>query len=195
MFTNYSKGKSPAKKETTSYQFKRFRYHDENGYQLTAAGITIIEEDGIWLIGEKSKSGKILYTDIGGRYEFADGDIYQTISREFNEELYHSCEITRSKIKELYPSSTKLYLRNNRKQPVYVTLVVNIKDLGIKLSPQSFIECRKEVIKHNPTVTDSNYESVELRLFKYHEIDKLIEENKLSSRFLALYAEIRKIIN
>jgi len=170
---------------------KKYSYLDEDGNSLSAAGILPYDEKGIWLIGEKGKNA-VLYTDIGGRYEYHDCDIYQTISREFNEELYHSVEITRSQVEELYPKSKKLYLKGPKGDIVYVSLLIHVDTLAkldIHLSPDRFSQCRDKVVKANSNVPDKLYESVELKYFTYPEIEMVLKKNTVSTRLRKILAQ------
>ena len=81
-----------------NYKFKCFM----DDKRLTAGGIFFYEEKngikGLWLLKEDD-FGKDIFTDFGGKYDYNDGDIYATISREFREEVYNTQEISYKEIK------------------------------------------------------------------------------------------------
>tara|TARA_R100000750_G_scaffold3774_1_gene3022 strand:- start:608 stop:1177 length:570 start_codon:yes stop_codon:yes gene_type:complete len=183
-----------SKKPYHKYKPKRYSYIDNEGNSLSAAGILPYDAKGIWVIGEKGKN-VILYTDMGGRYDYHDCDIYQTISREFNEELYHSVEITRSQMEELYPKSKRIYIKGPKGDIVYVSVLVHVDTLaklGIHLSPESFSNCRDKVVKANPSVPDKLYESVELKYLTYPEIEVLLKQNRVSTRLRKILAQFNQ---
>ena len=157
-------------KKNKQSRTKRYTYIDDNGNSIPSAGILPYTTKGLWLVGEKCKK-VVLYTDIGGKYNYHDCDIYQTISREFNEELYHSVEITRSQVEELYSKSKKLY---------------------IQLSSKTFSESRDKVMKANPHVPDFLYKSVELKYFTYSEIEVLLKKNAVSTRLRKILAQFNQ---
>ena len=167
---------------------KKYRYVNEKGHQLTGGGVFIYDDEGIWAVGEQMKRS-IIFTDIGGKYVYQDGDIYQTIAREFNEETYHCDEVSRRKIIDLIETGKGqvLSLSNNQNRPVYISVAIHITDLDIQIDPKLFLSCRELVLKSNPDVPIGLYKSVELRHFKFSEIEQLIRQNTFSSRFVTLF--------
>lgn len=181
-------------KKNKQSRTKRYTYIDDNGNSIPSAGILPYTTKGLWLVGEKCKK-VVLYTDIGGKYNYHDCDIYQTISREFNEELYHSVEITRSQVEELYSKSKKLYIRDPQDKIVYVGVLVhvdNLAKLDIQLSSKTFSESRDKVMKANPHVPDFLYKSVELKYFTYSEIEVLLKKNAVSTRLRKILAQFNQ---
>lgn len=167
---------------------KKYRYVNEEGHQLTGGGVFIYDNEGIWAVGEQMKRS-IVFTDIGGKYVYQDGDIYQTIAREFNEETYHCDEVSRRKIIDLIETGKGqvLSLSNNQNRPVYISVAIHISDLDIQIDPKLFLSCRESILKSNPDVPVGLYKSVELRHFKFSEIEQLIRQNTFSSRFVTLF--------
>ena len=136
------------------------------GYYIAAGGIIICDKqeirgvvkEGIWAIVEKSRKGGNGYelTDIGGKYDWNDGDIYATIAREFQEELYHTTEIKYEEIRSLCMKNNErkeatnfneIYIMRRGK---YMCLIVNRNLLSpIKLSPELVENKRKTVLSTN----------------------------------------------
>lgn len=149
---------------------EKYRWHDPvNNVQLTAAGLLLYDDVGVWVIGEMEK-GRVVYTDPGGKYNFEDGDIYATIAREFCEETYHSSEITRSKIIELSCHHPPVYVRGHHNFPVYVCYVVPLTETGVTIDPDLFQRQRSQVLANNPRVPQGCYKAVELKRIPYAEL-------------------------
>lgn len=162
---------------------KRARWHDPQGKQLTAGGILPYTEDGIWVIGE-TKGNKIVWTDMGGKYEPEDCNIYATISREANEELYHSVHITPENIKNISETHNEVYVMDTNGEPVYICYVVSaniLKKMKIYFNRDKFLENRSETLSQNPTVHNF-YVSVDLKHITFEEIKKEIDNNNVSFR-------------
>lgn len=173
---------------------KRFHWYDGKGRFLTAGGLLPYDKRGVWLIGERNRLGEIEWTDLGGKYEYEDGDIYKTIAREVGEELYHSSELLRRDVFHFSLKYYPIYVNGHKKTPVYVCYPVNISDLskkGFFLDPELFEVCRQEVIKSNPTVPANFYPVVKLRYFSYKELHDAVNGEKES---INLKFRIRKIL-
>lgn len=173
---------------------RKFRWHDGKGRQLTAGGLLPYDGEGIWLVGEMDRNGSIAWTDLGGRYEFEDGDIFKTIAREVGEELYHSSELLRRDILYFSKRYSPIYVNGHRKIPVYVCYPVPISELskrGFILDPELFEERRQEVLKSNPMVPPSYYPSVELKYFSYAEIRRSLRGDP---KCLTLKFRLRSIL-
>lgn len=154
---------------------KKYRYHDDNGKQLTAGGILPYDDNGIWVIAEKKKNGEIEWTDPGGKYKVEDCDIYTTIAREFCEEVYHSDSLSRKDILSLSEKNTPTYVNGHMNLPVYVCYIVHtdeLKKYGVNLDPVKFLQCRNEALKHNPGVPDECFSSIELRYISFRDVEK-----------------------
>lgn len=160
----------------TNYE-KKYRWHDGEGRQLTAGGIIPYDDEGVWLIGER-KGGHLSgveWTDVGGKYRFEDGDIYQTCAREFSEETYYSSNVTRDVVKSMISESTshKVYVNGHINKPVYVCFLVHTDTLsshGVSMSREKFLEGRECILKGNPDVPEHFYSSVDLRYFSFEEL-------------------------
>lgn len=158
-----------------NFKKRRCKSRFPNRNTITAGGILFYDEFGIYVIKEK-KRDRDVYNDIGGKYQFEDGDIYATISREFGEEMYHSCELTRSQIisfigkdgvKEINLNSSS---QDNR--PIYVCIVVPhklVEDI-IQISNNEFQKSRTRVLMNNPDVPISYYSSTEICHVSYDDL-------------------------
>lgn len=160
----------PKRQDYKPSTHEKYRWHDPiNNVQLTAAGLLLYDEVGVWVVGEFEK-GRIVYTDPGGKYNFEDGDIYATVAREFCEETYHSCEITRSKIVELSKKYPPVYVRGHHNFPVYACYVIPLEESGVKMNPVLFNYNRFQVLKNNPKVPQACYKAVALHRISYEEL-------------------------
>jgi hypothetical protein len=159
---------------------EKFRWSDGQGRQLSAGGILPYDEDGIWVIGEKIKD-EIIYTDIGGKYQYQDGDIYKTVAREFGEELYHSSNMSREQVIEISNTSGPMYVNGHENVPVYICYIVpyNImQSMGIVLNPVLFLKHRAEVLRGNPGVSLDKYESVVLVHIHFDSLVEMLGKEK-----------------
>nr|QBK86176.1 MAG: hypothetical protein LCMAC101_07710 [Marseillevirus LCMAC101] len=159
---------------------EKYRWDDGQGRQLTAGGILPYDDHGIWVIGEKVKD-EIIYTDMGGKYQYQDGDIYKTVAREFGEELYHSSNITREQIIEISKTFAPMYVNGHRNKPVYICYIVPyivLRTMGITLNPVLFLKNRLEVLRGNPHVPPDKYDSVVLQHISFDRIITMLEKDK-----------------
>lgn len=143
---------------------------DHQGIQLTAAGLLLYDEVGIWVVGEVEK-GSIIYTDPGGKYNFEDGDIYATVAREVGEETYHSLEISRKRLYELAATYPPTYVRGHHNFPVYACYVLPTNLFNVTPDIEEFNRRRQIVLQSNPRVPNGCYKAVELRRIPYYEIN------------------------
>jgi hypothetical protein len=106
------------------------------------------------------------WTDAGGRYECADGDIFCTIAREFCEETYHMAAITRRDVIFLAATDGALsYVTDNKGTPVYASLAVHtdaLRSLGAEMLPAVFLRNRELVLRGNPFVPADVYSTIAL---------------------------------
>ena len=166
-------GWTPVRRKRNNYR-KKFYWHDQN-LQLSAGGLLPYDENGVWLISEE-KNGNVEWTDPGGKYRFEDCDIYTTIAREFNEELYCSTDLTRGGVKKLLKSgrTDMLYLNGHRNTPVYACVIAHVDDLkeaGVTLNVEKFNTRRDKTIIQNPNVPESFYSSISLEYVPYTKFD------------------------
>ena len=156
------------------FQKKKYRWHDGRGRQLTAGGILPYDDNGIWVIEENSRNGDIEWTDTGGKYRFEDCDIYTTIAREFSEEVYHSCNLSRSDVVDIAATHTPTYVNGHQNLPVYICYAVHANVLlkyGVNMSPAMFTKSRQKAILSNPDVPENYYSSINLRYIPFPELD------------------------
>jgi len=185
---------------------------------IAAGGIIICDsqivgrtlKEGIWVLIEKSRKGiGIEYTDIGGKYDWNDCDIYATISREFREELYNTTELPYKTIKQLCQKSTNVrhsffsseprdHLTCNQGQILndvyimrkgrYMCLIVDRKALpAVHLSPKDVEIAREITIKNNKWCKSEMYRTLSLYFLPFDEISEKIEY--LSYRLLTILKE------
>lgn len=154
---------------------KKFKWHDSSsGNTLTAGGILFYDDDGIWVVGEKDKNG-IVYSDIGGRYNYEDGNIWTSIARELREETYGICEMFASEIVELSKKFPPVYVNGHENKPTYVCLVVPIPAMKLEtrqhfsLDSSLFDAQRLKTLSENPDVPVDYYPCLLTKL-SYEEI-------------------------
>jgi len=155
---------------------KKFRWHDpDSGHTFTAGGILFYDDHGVWVIGEKDKNG-IVYTDIGGRYAYEDGNIWTTIGRELREETYGLCEMFVSEIVTLAKKYPPVYVNGHDNRPVYICLVVPLSALSLysrdhfSLNPTLFEIKRRKIISENPDVPVEYYSPCILTKLTFDEL-------------------------
>ena len=155
---------------------KKFKWHDpDTNNVLTAGGILFYDDSGVWVIGEKDKNG-IVYTDIGGKYTYEDGNIWATIARELREETYGLCEIFVREIISLAKRYPPVYVNGHDNRPVYVCLVVPLRALNLfsreyfVLDPNLFAVQRKKTLDENPDVPVDFYSPCILTKLSYEEL-------------------------
>ena len=154
------------------YKKKKYKWYDGKGRYLTAGGILPYDVKGIWVIGEQDKSGIITYTDAGGKYQFEDGDIFKTIAREFGEETYHTCDVTRSQISDLANIYDPVYVNGHENKPVYMCLVVPKMSLeGVLFNDDLLKLARDRVLKENPFVPPNYYNSITIRRIPFDQLN------------------------
>jgi hypothetical protein len=154
---------------------KKFKWCDStSGNLLTAGGILFYDEEGIWVIGEKDKNG-IVYSDIGGRYTYEDGNIWATIARELREETYGVCEMFAGEIEVLSEKYPPVYINGHENKPTYACLVVPTSTLDLEkrthfsLDPKLFDSRRLKTLSENPDVSQDYYPFILTKL-TYDEI-------------------------
>lgn len=154
---------------------KKHYFVSTRGRQYAAAGILPHDENGFWCAEEKKG-----LSDFGGKYQPEDGDILVTISREFGEEVYHTAEISVSKLQELQAHKKGVPIVIGKfDKPSYFALVVETKHLEISLNDSEVKKARKRYIQHNPSLSDpeSVYQTISV---VYVPFDNIIE---FSDRF------------
>lgn len=163
----------------------KFRWFDGHGRQLTAGGILIYDDKGIWVIKELRRDGTLEYNDPGGKYKYEDCDINTTIAREANEEFYQSVEFRRSMILDLARTTQPVYVMGHHGLPVYICYLMHVnlaKLYGICMSPLQFLECRARTLRSNPNVPHEFYSSLELVYLTFTDIREKRLQHPLSYR-------------
>ena len=151
----------------------KFRWHDGEGRKLSAGGILPYDKGGVWVIREKNKDNSKIteVTDMGGKYQFEDCDIFGTAAREFCEELYYSTLISRDDV-ELF-SHTPVYINGHDRRPAYVCYLIGVEELeacGAFLSIDAFDRKRQAALKSNPNVPSSYFSSLSLEYILYEDL-------------------------
>lgn len=148
-------------------KYNKHKYHHPDGKKLAAGGICFFEETtegkGLWLIEEYDNYGdKKIYTDFGGKYDYNDGDIFATISREFREESYNTVEITYQTIKDT-PTDAHVYIDGYDGYPVYMCIVMHINCFGIQFNSDKIKEAREKVVQANPYISEKWYKTRDVK--------------------------------
>lgn len=132
----------------------------DTGHSLSAGGILFYDEVGIWVVGEK-EHGELKYSDIGGKYEYEDGNIWTTIRRELYEETYGCCDVLSGDIVDLSKKYPPVYVNGHKRTPVYACLVVPITETllftNFLLDSDAFAIRRKQTLKENSEVPTDYY--------------------------------------
>ena len=172
---------------------KKYKYTSPDGKKLAAGGVLLFEQTtqgkGIWVIEEEDSVKGIVHTDIGGRYNYDDGDIIATISREFREETYNVHEISFKDLKEL-PTSHYVYVDGYDKTPSYLCIVAHVNQFNISFNPQKIRESRKKILLANPDVSGEWYKTIDVKFLLLKDI--IGDRYKLSRR---LYVVLQNIAN
>ena len=194
----------PTQYEAKSFPFKRMfnkpgpwnqrikcKYYSEDGKKLAAGGIFFMEDTshgkGIWVIKEEDND-KTIYTDFGGKYDHNDGNILATISREFREETYNTKEISYKNIISI-PQNHHIYIDGYDGEPVYLCIVVNIKNVDINFDSKNICQEREKIIKENPTITSKWYRTIDISFLLLKDISA--EYYNLSGRLTSILKNIK----
>lgn len=159
------------KKQTS----RKYKWNDPTtGHSLSAGGILFYDDMGIWVIGENEQD-ELSYSDIGGKYEYGDGNIWNTIRRELYEETYGCCEMLSCDIINLSRKYPPIYVNGHKKTPVYACLVVPITETlsfsNFLLDPETFATRRMQTLRENSDVPLDYYPSV-LKKILYRDLKK-----------------------
>jgi hypothetical protein len=188
---------TPSGSRTPQNKRRKFRWQDPaTGHALTAGGILFYDDLGVWVIGEKDKNG-IVYTDIGGRYTYEDGNIWTTIRRELYEETYGTCEMFTSDIVTFSQRYGNIYVNGHNNVPTYVCLVVPVADLRFdahfRLDPRTFEDRRITTLRENPDVPVNYYCPCLLAKLSYEDLSdpvfRLSHRLKRILKFSAVLAQ------
>lgn len=163
---------------------KELWYDPEKDAKISAGGLLIYDDNGIWLIKEKKKN-KITYTDPGGRYRFEDCHIHNCIIREFNEETYFSFCLNMN-VCDIFEDCVYVYSHG---KPVYICYALHIDDISPflkrELDSKLFQENRDSVFLFNRDTPENFYTSL-----KYEHIDY----DKIRSNFNKVSYRLKEIL-
>lgn len=158
---------------------KELWYDPEKNISISAGGLLIYDNEGVWLIKEKKKN-KINYTDPGGRYRFEDCHIHNCIIREFNEETYFSFNLSLD-AQKIFNEFVYVYSYG---KPVYVCYVIHIDDISNfllnDLDPSIFLDKKSEILQFNKDTPENLYTSLNYEHISYDFIRSNF--NKMSYR-------------
>lgn len=176
---------------------RKHRYKEaDSNICLAGGGVIFFNSLGMFLLKEKaySRRRKEHITDIGGKYNSDDIDIYQTISRELSEESYHEINLTREAIRFFYNEdecTKKVYI--NETPNSYVILFLHTSLLPAILQDKfrsniiDFKTSREYALKCNPNVCEHHYRSLCLTQYRFDTIKKFFNQGGpdciLSTRF------------
>jgi hypothetical protein len=162
---------------------KKYRWIDpQSGNTYSAGGIMFYTNDSLWLIEEKNGKNNVL-TDIGGKYNIDDGNIWTCIRRELEEETYGLCDVRTSDIIHLSSESSNTgvkcvivtdHHKNAMTSYMCIAVPVNMAPLGVVLDPEEYDRRREVYIKQNPDAAANYYKPLKLVNLP---IDKLHETN------------------
>ncbi len=172
-------------------------WKNPQGKFVAAAGILIFDDEGIWVVVEKSRNGDgtFEYSDFGGKYDWNDGDIYATISREFREELYNTNEISYSTVKELSttPSSKKKFIYRMNKGKYFCLIVHNSLVSDIELDNLKVQIKREEIIKSNE-IHQHLYRTEKIKHLNFDELNKYTTKMSYRLSIILKYSPINQYI-
>jgi hypothetical protein len=147
----------------------------DTGDNLSAGGILFHSNDSFWAIEEDGKKG-IETNDIGGRYEYEDGDIFTTIRRELHEETYGMCDVPVSMIRKFAETYGMKGVYDKNRQCVYVCICVPIdvicETCGFSEEEieGKFASLREKTVKQNPNTPRDAYKPLRIRKIRYEDV-------------------------
>jgi hypothetical protein len=163
---------------TSIHGRNRSRFLDpDTEYLLAGAGILLLDkisdELGFWVSTELDHEGNLKYTDFGGKYDYNDGDIYATITREFREETYNTREIP-FKVAKQIPKSQHVYICGWTPKPQYLCVILDVrgnKDYVDYVPDDDEIkEARVKILKTNPNISPTFYKSIGTKFIPFSKI-------------------------
>lgn len=137
-------------------------------YNFCGGGVVLYNDNGLWVVSETC-GNKVEYTDIGGKYNYNDGNIYACISRELAEETFHTIEVPSSVLKNV-PKIEKIL---TEKFKSYLCLFIHTDALDIKIDRKEFHRARNETVNNNFDCKHL-YKQIDLIFIPY----KDLEENR-----------------
>jgi len=141
-------------------------YDPDKNANISAGGLLIYNDEGVWLIKEMKKN-KINYTDPGGRYRFEDCHIHNCIIREFNEETYFSFNLSLD-VKSIFDDCVYVYSYG---KPVYMCYMIRSEDISsflqIELDTSIVLERREEILENNKDLPENFYTSLNYDFVTY----------------------------
>ena len=147
---------------------KKYCFYDTDTNEWYAGGgIVFYDDQGIWVIKEKDQ-----YNDIGGKYNYNDGNIYACIARELGEETYHTIQLS---LQELLNISKKIFKIGENK--FYLSIWLHTDSVPEKPDSEKFLQARNKTLLQNPLSTHL-YKQTELAYIPFDEL----QNYKLSSR-------------
>lgn len=175
-------------------KFEKIKFKCQmNGCRLTAGGIFFYDKvnhiKGLWLLKEKDKNEEV-YTDFGGKYDYNDGDIYATISREFREETFNTEEISYKKIVKV-PHDHHIYIKGFDDRPIYLCMAVYKGDYKLKFDQLKLKSEKQKILDRNQFVPPNWYTTISIEFIPLAQLHNV----QLSGRFKQILKEVTKNIS
>lgn len=162
------------------------KYFSPDGKILSAGGIFFFEETtqgkGIWVV-EEPENGMAVYTDFGGKYDYNDGDILATISREFREETYNTAEVSYALLRTVHPSHY-VYITGYDNKPVYMCIVAHINQFNVQFSSQKIRDAKEKILICNPSIPENWYRTADVKFILLRDI--ISGKQRVSRRLSAI---------
>ncbi len=146
-----------------------------SGVRLSAGGLTVYDDNGFWVVKERGmKPEEWMYSDCGGRYEFADCDIVNTIVREFQEETYYAFPFSVRDLEGVKIRREYIIRDQETGNPTYLAMLVHADDVPfIKMDPKAFESKRQKCLESNEHNVSAYFPSFELVFLPFKEVQEV----------------------
>ncbi len=203
-WSNSAADRQPRKPRT------KYRWMAPDGNQIFGGGILFHDDHGVLLLSElndevkrgqnPTNAPRELLSDVGGKYEYSDGDIITTVFRELREETYYNkrFDMTFKEFEQALKHATEVYILDHKKEtPVYKCYMIHVKYL-----PQVFdkpmcefercineeiIESLHNILRCNPDVDAKAYRTRGFKYLSWLELGRC--DQLLDSRLKAIIRE------
>lgn len=137
--------------------------------KIKAGGVLFYDDVGIWILKERSNSrnNNYYYADPGGKYDYRDCSIINTICREFNEETYYAYNLETKVIQDNFHNSVHVCDDSYLCVIVYST---NPFDLS------KFCLAMTQTLNENQHVPITYYSTIDFFRLPYENITMLYEK-------------------
>lgn len=144
----------------------------------SGGGVILYDENGVWLVKELER-GKIVYTDIGGKIQSCDKDIYDCICRELEEETYHTIVVDRNELLRA--------CKIERVLKTYLCLMIHTSSLNVKPDSEKFL---KKMYLFDESIPGSPTEEKYKQLGLIH-----VSFNDLMNKKINISSRLNKLLN